>query len=78
MINFNTQHRLKLKRLAAMQNKPRVTNDDFDIIVKAVSIGDTLKECQGILRSCMNNRSKGTTMAHFEVLEKVWRKCTDI
>jgi len=78
MINFNTQHRLKLKRLAAMQNKPRVTNDDFEIIVKAVSIGDTLKECQGIMRTSMYNRNKGTTMAHFEVLEKVFRKCTDI
>ena len=67
-----------MKRLAAMQNKPRVTNEDFDIIVMAVSIGDTLRECQSIMRTSYHNKNKGTTTAHFEVLEKVFRKCTDI
>jgi hypothetical protein len=78
MINLNTKQRLKLKRLAAMQNKPRVTNEDFDIIVMAVSIGESLKECQGIFRTSMHNRNKGTTVSHFAVLEKVYRKCTDL
>ena len=78
MISLNTKHRLKLKRLAAMQNKPRVSNDDFDVIVMAVSIGESLQECQGIMRTSLHNRNKGTTMSHFSVLEKVFRKCTDL
>tara|TARA_Y100000310_G_C20256091_1_gene611394 strand:- start:50 stop:289 length:240 start_codon:yes stop_codon:yes gene_type:complete len=78
MINLNTKQRLKMKRLAAMQNKPRVTNEDFDVIVMAVSIGDTLQECQRIMRTSYHNRNKGTTVAHFTVLEKVFRKCTDL
>ena len=74
-MNENAKHRLKLKRLAAMQNKPRVTNEDFDIIVMAISIGESLPECQSIMRSAMHNRDRGTTMAHFDVLEKVFGKC---
>ena len=78
MINANTKHRLKMKRLAAIQNKPRVTNDDFDVIIMAVSIGETLPECQRIMRSAMHNRERGTTVAHFEVLAKVFQKCTNL
>ncbi len=75
MINMNTKHRLKLKRLAAMQNKPRVTNEDFDVIVMAISIGESLPECQQIMRTSLHNRNRGTTNAHFLVLEKIWEKC---
>jgi hypothetical protein len=78
MINANTKHRLKMKRLAAIQNKPRVTNDDFDVIIMAVSIGESLPECQRIMRSAMYNRERGTTVAHFEVLAKVFQKCTNL
>lgn len=67
-----------MKRLAAIQNKPRVTNDDFDVIIMAVSIGETLPECQRIMRSAMHNRERGTTVAHFDVLAKVFQKCTNL